>query len=254
LSWDERYIKEILHFGKWVFLSTVVYFAASSYDRMYFVAALSISTVGVYGVSRTFSDTLGLLAQRTGSLLIFPRIAALQGHRGDLAQRLRIRRRQTLAIVAVATGIGVAGADKFILVAYDARYHAAAFMVPFLLVTTWFGVLSAFADSMLMGSGRPAPGALANNAKFLVMLAGLPIAVSHGSMLGALAVLLLAEITRWAALLPPSTKEQFMRAIDDVQLTGLMLLTALVAKFALGSVGIVPTPAQWWAMHSLLHL
>jgi O-antigen/teichoic acid export membrane protein len=157
-------------------------------------------------------------------------------------------------LVAIAAGIGAAGVDKFILVAYDARYQAAAFMVPVLLVTTWFGVLSAFADSMLMGCGRPAPGARANLAKFLLLLIGLPIAVSSGSMLQALAVLLLAEMARWLALIPSSQREGFMKASDDLQLTALMLATALSVKFVVGFTGLVPTLQEWWSLHRLLSL
>jgi O-antigen/teichoic acid export membrane protein len=254
LAWDRSYVGEIFNFGKWIFLSTVVYFAATSYDRLYFVAVLSLSMAGVYGVSRTFSDVLGQLAQRTGSLLVFPRIAAMQVRRAEMAPRLRSRRRHTLALVAIATGFGVACADRFILLAYDWRYQSAAFMVPVLLVTTWFSVLSAFADSMLMGCGRPAPGARANMAKFLVLLVGLPIAVSQGSMLEGLIVLLLAEMARWLALIPPSRKEQFMKASDDLQLTAFMLVTAVVVKFTVGLTGLVPTLDEWWALHRLLSL
>jgi hypothetical protein len=134
------------------------------------------------------------------------------------------------------------------------RYQAAAFMVPFLLVTSWFGVLSAFADSMLMGCGRPAPGARANSAKFLVLLVGLPIAISQGAMLQALVVLLVAEVARWIVLIPPSRREEFMRASDDIQLTALMLGTALAAKCTIGWFGIGPTLQEWWALRLLLTL
>jgi O-antigen/teichoic acid export membrane protein len=253
-TWEKSYVREIFNFGKWIFLSTAVYFAASSFDRAYFVAAISLSMAGVYGVSRTFSEILGQLAQRTGSLLVFPRMAALQNERAAMAPRLRARRKHALAMVAFAAGIGIAGADKFILMTYDARYHAAAFMVPFLLVTTWFGVLSTFADSMLMGCGRPAPGARANIAKFLLLLVGLPIAVSYGSMMQALLVLLFAEMARWMMLILPSKREGFMGVSDDLQLTLFMLVTALIVKWAVSWTGLIPSFEEWWALHILLKL
>lgn len=253
-AWNRVHVGEILNFGKWIFLSTAAYFAATSYDRMYFVAVLSISLAGVYGIARTFSDLLGQLAQRTGTFLVFPKVASFQHRRAEVAPRLRSTRRKTLAMVAVAAGLAVAGADQFILIAYDPRYHAAAFMIPILLITSWFSVLSAFGDSMLMGCGRPAPGAYANVLKFLTMLVGLWLAVQHASMLEALLVLMLAEIVRWIVLLPASVGEKFMKPTDDLQLTVLMLAIALATKLALGSLGLVPTLAQWWAMHGLLHV
>jgi hypothetical protein len=107
---------------------------------------------------------------------------------------------------------------------------------------------------MLMGCGRPAPGAGANMAKFLLLLVGLPIAVSYGSMLQALLVLLLAEMARWLMLILPSRREGFMGVSDDLQLTLLMLFTALVVKSAISWTGLVPSFEEWWALHLLMKL
>lgn len=252
LRWDRAHVGEILSFGKWIFLSTAIYFAAISFDRFYFVAAVPLAMAGIYGVARTFADMMAAPAQRAGAMLVFPRAAAMQDRREDMAPRLRHTRRKTLAFVALAVGAAAAGMDQFILLVYDARYHAAAFMVPLLMAGVWFGVLSTFADSMLMGAGRPAPGAWANLAKFAVMLVGLPLALAHGSLLEALAVLVLAEAARWLALLQPSRRERFAGFGDDCLLTLLMVTTALLLKGALGAIGLVPTIGEWWAMRALL--
>lgn len=253
LVWDPRFAHEIIAFGKWIFLSTAIYFAAISYDRLYFVGVLPLAMAGVYGVARTFSDMLGALAQRTGAFLVFPRAAAMREDDAEAATRLRVTRRKTLALVALVTGLTVAGGDQFILLVYDDRYHAAAFMIPILLISVWFGMLSSFGESMLMGRGRPAPGALANGAKFLALLIGLPLAIAQGSLLGALMVLVLAEMARWLALAVPSHRAGFARGSDDILLTLLMAGTALGAKLSAGALGLVPTIEAWWAMRGLLH-
>jgi O-antigen/teichoic acid export membrane protein len=252
--WEAAHVREIISFGKWIFLSTAIYFAATSYDRFYFVAAVPIAMAGIYGVARTFSDMLAALAQRAGAFLVFPRAAAAHNQGGEFADRLRSTRRKTLALVALVTGAAVAGSDQFILLAYDPRYHAAAFMIPVLIVGVWFGILSTFADAMLMGAGRPAPGAWANGAKFAVMLVGLPVALAHGSLLEALLVLVLAEVARWLALLPPSRRERFGGLTDDLALTALMAVVALTLKWLLGAMGLVPTLGEWWALRGLLHV
>ncbi|WP_230206795.1 oligosaccharide flippase family protein [Novosphingobium sp. Gsoil 351] len=254
LAWDRSHVAQILHFGKWIFFSTALYYAATSFDRMYFVGVLSLTLAGVFGIARTFSDMLGALAQRAGAYIVFPKVVALVERRSEVAPRLRATRRKMLMLVAIVTGLGIAMSDEFILLAYDARYHAAAFMIPVLLVSMWFGILSTFADSMLMGCGRPAPGAWANGAKFGVMLVGLPHAVARGDMMQALAVLIAAEVARWLFLIPASRAERFAKVRDDVFLTGLLVFVAVGAKVLLGFAGIVPNPAQWWAMRELLYV
>ncbi|WP_373488551.1 oligosaccharide flippase family protein [Blastomonas sp.] len=252
--WEAAHVREIISFGKWIFFSTAIYFAATSYDRLYFVAAVPIAMAGIYGVARTFSDMLTGLAQRAGAFLVFPRAAAAHNQDGAFADRLRGTRRKTLALLALVTGVAVAGSDQFILLAYDPRYNAAAFMIPVLMVGVWFAILSTFADAMLMGAGRPAPGAWANLAKFAVMLVGLPFALARGSLLDALLVLVLAEAVRWLALLPASRRERFGGVRDDCLLTALMAITALTAKWLFGTAGLAPTLGEWWAMRALLQL
>jgi O-antigen/teichoic acid export membrane protein len=253
--WDSSHVREIISFGKWIFLSTMLYFAATSYDRLYFVAAVPIALAGVYAVARTFADMLAQLAQRAGSFLVFPKVAAMGEYRdAAVSARLRTTRRKVLALVALATGTAVAGSDQFILLAYDARYHGAAFMIPVMLVGAWFGILSAFADAMLMGAGRPAPGAWANGAKFAAMLIGLPLALASGDFLAALLVLAGAEAVRWLALLPSSHREGLATPFDDLWLSAVMAASALGCKALLGALGLVPTLSEWWAMRGLLQL
>ena len=252
LRWDARHTGEIIGFGKWIFLSTAIYFAAITFDRFYFVAALPLALAGIYGVARTFSDLLAVLAQRVGSMLVFPRIAAMQDRREEMAPHLRKIRRKALALVAVVTGLAVAGSDQFILFAYDDRYHAAAFMIPILMVSVWFGILSSFGDSLLMGLGRPGPGALANGAKFVTLAIGLPLALAQGSILLALAVLIGAEAARWVTLSPATHRARVAKVRDDLLLTAIMAGTALAAKAAAGAIGLAPTLSEWWALKTLL--
>ena len=252
LSWRKDHFLEIFHFGKWIFLGTALYFVATSFDRLYFVAALSLSLAGVYGIARTFSELLSALAQRIGNQLVFPKVAALQDRRAELAPRLRKARAQALVSIAVLAGVGVAGSDAFILFAYDARYHAAAIMIPILLIAVWFGMLSFFSESMLLGCSRPIPGAIANGAKFAVLLVGLPLSIAAGDFMYALGVIVLSEIARWLAIAPAARSEGFARIRDDVLLTFLMLAVAIVAKTVLSWTEFVPSILEWWSFRGLL--
>jgi O-antigen/teichoic acid export membrane protein len=252
-AWDRRALGEILHFGKWIFLSTIVYFAATSTDRMYFVAALPLALAGVYAIARTFAELFDQLAQRAGALLIFPKLAAMGEARGEAAARLRAKRRLLLALVAVALGGTMAVSDRLILLLYDDRYLLAAFMLPVLFAGVWFRVLGAFADAMLMGCGRPAPGAAANTVKFAVLLIGLPLALTGAGVFAALLVLIVAEAARWLVLAPILQGERLASVIDDVVLTLIAAGSAVAFKLGLGSTGLVPTLAEWWALGQPLH-
>lgn len=248
LTWDKAAVSEIFNFGKWIFFSTIIYFAAMSADRFYFVAVLPLAVAGVYSIARTFSELFEQLGHRACSLLVFPKFAALGDRRAEAADWLRRRRRAVVALVALGMGGAIAVADRLILLLYDDRYHLAAFMLPVMLFGVWFRVLGSFGDAMLMGTGRPAPGAFANGAKFVTMVIGLPLAFEHASLFVALLVLIVAEAARWIFVVPILQREKLMTIGDDLVLTVLVIVTALVAKCAFGWVGLVPTIAQWWEL------
>jgi O-antigen/teichoic acid export membrane protein len=246
-------VLEIVHFGKWVFLATLIYFAATSTDQAFFGAALPMTLVGVYGIARTFSDMVGQLTQRLGAFLVFPKIANLRGQHHAMAGRVRQTRRHTLVLMAIGMGFAVAGADTFILLFYDERYHAAAFMLPVLLLGAWFGVLAIFAEALLLGCDRPAPGALANAGKFAILAGGLPLALASWGLFAALVVLALGEITRWLVLTRALLREKMTFFGDDLVLTTVLLGVAFLVKLALGALGLVPDLGEWWAMGEGIH-
>lgn len=250
---DRAAVIELVSFGKWIFLSTMLYFAATSADTLYFVAVLPLALAGVYAIARTFADLFDNLAQRAGAMIIFPRMARLGDARGEEADRLRGKRRLLLAGLALALGLFLAISDRMILLLYDARYEAAAFMLPLLLAGVWFRVLSSFADAMLMGCGRPAPGAFANGTKFAILVIGLPLALAHGGLFLALLVLILAEAGRWLVLAPMLHRERLASPLDDIGLTLLLVVATAGFKLALSTIGLVPDFATWWALGAPLH-
>lgn len=248
LAWDKSAASEILHFGKWIFLSTMVYFAATSTDRFYFVAVLPLALVGVYSIARTLADLFDQLGGRAGSMIVFPRFAALGERRGEAALGLRAKRRSVLAVMAAGGGAAIAVSDQLMLILYDPRYHLAGFMLPLLLTGVWFRVLGTFGDAMLMGCGRPAPAAFANAAKFAILLVGLPLAIGQANLFTALLVLILSEAGRWAVMALVLQRERLATITDDLALTALVAGSAVVCKLAAGAVGLAPTIAEWWAL------
>ena len=73
---SKRYVWEILRFGKWIFVSSIVYFLSSNFDRLYLAKVASFGVVGIYGIARSISDLMGASVLRLGSQVLFPLIAS----------------------------------------------------------------------------------------------------------------------------------------------------------------------------------
>lgn len=200
LKWEKEAVRAIVHFGKWIFLASIVYFLAMNFDRLYFADAIPLALLGVYGIARTFAETIMQLFQRLGGLLIFPKISA-SAHRGsELRRMIAPMRFATMLAVSAGLAFGIALADQFIYLVYDERYRAAGFFLTVLLFGTWFGIAATMADAMIMGVGKPSGVALSNAVKLGVIAAALPFVLPRYGMNAAMAVFVVAEALRYAVL------------------------------------------------------
>ena len=75
LHLSKKYVWEIVHFGKWIFLSSAIYFFSSNFDRLYLGKVAPFALLGIYGVARSLSDTITVLVGRLSALIVFPYIA-----------------------------------------------------------------------------------------------------------------------------------------------------------------------------------
>ena len=70
------YALEIVHFGKWIFLGSLVYYLSTTFDRLYLAGVIPLALLGVYGLARNLAEMLSALAIRLGNSVIFPFIAS----------------------------------------------------------------------------------------------------------------------------------------------------------------------------------
>src|SRR5579864_3244549 len=49
---------EILHFSKWIFVSSIAFFLANNFDSLYLGKAATLSLLGVYSVARALSQQI----------------------------------------------------------------------------------------------------------------------------------------------------------------------------------------------------
>ena len=118
---SRKFVSEIIHFGKWILISTVVFFLAMNFDRLYLARGLPFQILGIYGVARSLSDVLSSLVVHIGGLVIFPMVAA-SGHSKDaLKQKLSSGRGLILlgAAALVSFFISLSGAKSYVQVIID---------------------------------------------------------------------------------------------------------------------------------------
>jgi O-antigen/teichoic acid export membrane protein len=223
---SKQYSKQILNFGKWIFISSIVFFLAMYVDRLYLGRVVPLELLGVYGIARSISDLSGNLVLRLGNIVLFPFIAShSQTPRADLRNRLTSMRAKFLLFAAFGFSLFVATADFAIMILYDQRYHAASWMLPLLILGSWFSVLAYVNESILLGLGKPSYSAVANGAKLAFLVIGMPLMVLVFGLLGGVMVVALADLCRYVPILIGQRRERFSFGMQDLLLTSAVFAT-----------------------------
>ncbi len=222
---SKRFSWEILHFGKWIFLSSIVYFLSTNFDRLYLAKVVPLQILGVYGIARSISELLGAVVQRLGNYILFPLIAShSQTPRDDLRAQLAPIRTKFMLVAAVGFSLFTATADLPIKLLYDERYQAAGWMLPILIIGSWFTILAFINESTLLGLGKPSYSAVSNAVKFVFLLIGMPLFTKFYGVLGGVMVVAFADLFRYVPILVGQRRERFAFGMQDLLSTSAVYL------------------------------
>jgi O-antigen/teichoic acid export membrane protein len=238
-AFDRKFAGEIISFGKWIFISSIVYFLSTYLDRLILGNYVSLALLGVYGIARSLGDVFSQFGTRLGNAIIFPKIASTE-HRGPvLAARLARPRGQFLIAFLGAIALFIALSEPLIRILYDARYHGAAQLLPWVGLAAWLTIVNTANDSMLLGLSKPQMSAAGNFAKLLGLVILLPWMVSHAGIAGAAVATVASELVRYAVLLFGQRRERVSFVRQDVLATAALIAIA----FALHAVmhALLPT-------------
>lgn len=233
-----EHARKIFSFGKWIFLSSIIYFLSMNFDRLYYGKVAVLGMVGVYGIARSLSDMISVLVTRLGSYLVFPLIAGSHAMpRDELRAVLASKRLVFLLIGALGIAALVTVADVAIKIMYDQRYQAAGWMLPLLCLGAWFSMISSLNESMLLGLGKPLYSAASNGLKFVWLLIGLPIAFAQFGVLGAIVVVSASDFWRYIPSLMGQIRERFSFVGQDIIATFAILLFLGLCEWIRWSLG-----------------
>lgn len=217
---SKQFSRQILGFGKWIFASSIVFFLSMYVDRLYLGTVIPVELLGVYGIARSISDLSGNLTMRLGNIVLFPFVAShAQTPRPNLHKLLAPLRAKFLLLVAFGFAVFVATADLAIRIFYDQRYQSASWILPLLVMGSWFSVLAYVNESIVLGLGKPSYGAASNATKLAILAIGLPLMVGLFGLLGGVVVVALADLARYFPILIGQRRERFSFGMQDLLLT-----------------------------------
>lgn len=238
-------VREIFSFGKWIFLSSIIFFLAQNFDRLILSKYISLAALGLYGVARSLGDVFGQFTSRLANTIIFPSISSSGAEGHELRKRISGHRFLFLAIAAAGISLFIGLSEIIIRVLYDDRYLAAAKVLPWVGLSTWPLILNTLGDSVLLGLRKPNYGAIGNFAKFAGLLGLLPLAASHYGIVGAAIAVLGAEFIRYAVLTVAQAREHVHFVRQDVTTTAGLIVVAMAVAELVYALGLTSSPSPF---------
>ena len=132
-QWDTSAFREIIHFGKWIFLSSILGFLMFNSDRPLLGALISSSTLGVYVIAFTIFTSLETIFDRIINNVSYSALSEVARERPSQLKENYYRFYVVIAPIAYfCAGVLMCVGQPLIELLYDYRYKEAGWMLEIL--------------------------------------------------------------------------------------------------------------------------
>jgi O-antigen/teichoic acid export membrane protein len=204
-QWEARAARELIQFGKWVFLATVCGFLYAQGDKMLIGKYLELGPFGIYNIGFFLASFPMLLGGMVTQKILIPiyRERPPRESAQNYRQLRKMRFALTGALMALLVTFSAAGVWLVELL-YDPRYHAAGAVVVLLALMQIPHIIVLSYDQAALAAGDSRRFFLLTLAKAGLMIAGLTIGLETAGLIGALigqgaAMLAVYPVAVWLA-------------------------------------------------------
>jgi len=129
-AWERDAVAEIRTFGKWIFLSSALFFLAGQADRLYLGRLGGMTVIGIYSIAMLFAESILNLVINLTHGVLYPALS--QVAREDVARLRAAYYRARLLLDAIslpALGVLAMAGAELIHLLYDQRYASAGWIL-----------------------------------------------------------------------------------------------------------------------------
>jgi O-antigen/teichoic acid export membrane protein len=194
--WNKKEAHSIYHFGRWIFVSTIVTFFAQQSDRLIFGKMIPFSLLGVYQIGYTLASVPREALMQLMSKVFFPFFSRINEANKDLRSVFIQTRWITLVFAGWFFSGLIAGGTAIVNILYDDRYLQAGWILQFISIGLWFSVSMDSYTAILLSKGKTLLLAISNASKFISMIIFIPLGNKYFGFQGAVLGLVSSEFCR----------------------------------------------------------
>lgn len=184
-NWDKKEISEIMHFGKWILLSTAMTFLATQGDKFIVSHWINATELGIFSIAISLGKFTDQVAGSITWRLLFPVYSELKEGTSDRLTKQAMRAELILfaACAPFILAFTLFG-NQIIDLMYDARYHEAGWMLRVLTLGTIFSIFNETLIAMMLAHGHSHKTGLLQSFRVVLMIGVMTIGGSQWGLTG----------------------------------------------------------------------
>lgn len=241
-AWESETIKDLVHFGKWLFVSTCLTFLTLQSDRLLVSGLFPLAEVGVYFMAVNLAMLVGVLVGKLQQSVIFPWYSRMMDQGVTLSAAFQKTRQVTLVSVTYLVSLMFVAASPFFDFAYDDRYAKAAIYLPVIVIGVWFSCLAGMYGAAFLAVGQSKWSAITAVSKLLVLGVSLPLVLTMGGDLFVVSLVVVggdiarAVVSQWLG-----NRQGLLDFKVDAWMFFLLLVTCATGYFLVHHVPVIET-------------
>lgn len=194
LIWDRYAGRELLNFGKFILLNTMITWAALNLDRFVIGKTLGMEQLGLYNIALFLGVFLTDVMVQVFAQSYFPAVSSISQDREKVTNIYR-RTMQVITSLAIpATLLLSAFSNDIISLLYDPRYQVAGLALFWISLRSAVQIIVNVQGGTLLALGRPKLVTISNAIGLLILLLSLPSLSSEFGLMGAGIAILVSSI------------------------------------------------------------
>ncbi len=154
LKLEKGALKELVGFGQWVLISTMLAFATTQMDRLALGKLIPMQLVGLYAIAWMWASAPNQLLDQWAQKVFFPVVA--QEWRNQAAPERTWQIRRMVALIAgISALVMYSVADALVKTIYKIEYHEVAHLIRLLSPVVFLYSVEQSYSHILIAQGRP---------------------------------------------------------------------------------------------------
>nr|WP_315490914.1 oligosaccharide flippase family protein [uncultured Rhodoferax sp.] len=228
-AWDAAAVRDIFHFGKWVFLSSAIFLVYTQGDRMLLGQYLDVKLLGVYSIAIMISEIVSGVISKLNNAVLYPALSRVISQDRHRLQEVFYKTRLGFDLILVfPIAVFSMVASDAIALMYDSRYHAAGWMLQILCVRLFMVAILSTSEACLFALGKPKYSVMQNVCRAAWILIGIPVAWHSYGIVGVVWVVATTELPVFAVLWYGMAKEKLLSPLLESRSALALLVGAVV--------------------------